>query len=308
MDIKKEVAEKVEQFGKIGSETVRDLKAKATAFSEHETTQKVAGTLWNVEKGALSKTGMGLLGGAALFGIYAAARKHRKGEIAPRRRRGRVSNNPRGYGAGEVSGVSMMGVALLGTGILAKGLPMPVRAALSLGGAVAMGLGLNKSRRTDPSVAALGMATAGAAAIAAYSLISKHSPEGLGALKSFLVRHSPGNAVKGAVAAAASVRKTFPGISKYAIEGGAMAAGVVTMPMAHSIMVKHLAAEQRRTTDHGDTSFMAAMADHKAGYEGMRNSNAPKAEYDSRHDTSVNFSGSVKSYYDNGLISNMLSN
>lgn len=245
-----------------------------------------------------SKAALGA-GAVGIFAVLAMMRKHRRNEISPRRRDARVQEHPNFDTDGStIKGITMLGALAAGMGIISKKGSPAVRASLAIGGAAVAGLGLSIKGRQDPSVAVLGMASAGAAAALAYTLVGKQSPYGIKSLRDFLTKHGAKATIEGATTAIENTTSKFPGIGNLiSKETAATAAGLITLPMAHSLMVKHFAAEKRLTTDHGDTSFMAAWQDHKAGSQAMKKSNAPLLDYNRANVADVNFSGQVNSYY-----------
>ena len=147
------------------------------------------------------------------------------------------------------------------------------------------------------------MAGAGAAATLMYALVSKKGTAGLKALKSMLQRQGPKAAVDAAENAVRDIRNTFPMVQRLlSNEGLALGAGLVTLPAAHSIMVKHFANERRSQTDHGDVAFMPAWQDNKAGHTGFRRSNAPLLGLNNASAANVNFSGNVNTYYNSANV------
>jgi hypothetical protein len=174
------------------------------------------------------------------------------------------------------AGVAGFGIALLG---------------MAVGGAL---------KKQDPGVNALATASAGAAAAAAYVLASSANPKrGLHSLTSFLGRSGPQARANAARAAIESSEKTFPGLlASIPDELRGVAAGLVTLPVAHSVMVKAIAAEKRRTTDHANVGFMSAWQENQAGRTGGRKSREPLFKQNWPDGTSLNFTGGIRTHYD----------
>lgn len=296
-------------------ETVKQSKAAAKVATEatekvvaSEATQAAReGIKKVVQKAKTTLSGAGLAGYGAigLFTLLALNREQKKSEIAPRRREGRVQEHPRGYSNTRPAavGASMLGAVAAGLGLLSKRASPTLRATLGIGGAALATMGVSRLYKDDPSVTVLGAAAAGAIATATTVMVNRHSHLGLKALRDFALKHGSTGTMNRTMAAAADVKKLFPGLNDLlSKEGFALGAGLVTFPAAHSIMVRHFAAEKRRTTDHGDSSFIAAWQDNKAGHTGMRKSNAPLFAYNPANQADVVFSGSLNSYYNSASI------
>lgn len=265
-----------------------------------------------VEKSAVNKALISKLsttkvawgaGAAALFGIYALARKSHKQEISPRHRDAIVQEHPNfNENRSIMRSVSMLGAISAGMGIVSRKGSPTVRASLAIGGAALLGLGATY-KKNDPVTAVLGISTAGAAATLAYVLSNKYKTIGLQTLRNFVSKQGPKSTIDNTIAAISNVKKNFPGISGLiSAESVALGAGLVTLPAVHSIMVKHFAAERRRNTDHGEVSFLPAWQDNKAGYQGLRKTNSPLFAYNPSNSAEVNFNGSVNSYYDSASV------
>jgi hypothetical protein len=136
-----------------------------------------------------------------------------------------------------------------------------------------------------------------------YALVSKRGTAGLKALKSFVSRQGPKASIDAAENAVREIRKTFPAVGRLlSSEGLALGTGLVTLPVAHSIMVKHFANERRNRTDHGDIGTMPSLQDNKAGHTGFRRTNAPLLAVNTANTANVNFSGNVNTYYNSANI------
>jgi len=279
------------------------VEGKAAAEALKDATAELA----SKGKTALSHAGLAGAGAAGLFALYALSRDSRKEQVAPRRRHGRVHENPKGYDDG-VRSTAVASAALgavFGFGAIATNKLNPVsRGYLALGAAIGGGiLASAANKNADSSSSILGMAGAGAAATLMYALVSKKGTAGLKALKSMLQRQGPKAAVDAAENAVRDIRKTFPMVQRLlSNEGLALGAGLVTLPAAHSIMVKHFANERRSQTDHGDVAFMPAWQDNKAGHTGFRRSNAPLLGLNNASAANVNFSGNVNTYYNSANV------
>jgi hypothetical protein len=279
------------------------VEGKAAAEALKDATAELA----SKGKTALSHAGLAGAGAAGLFALYALNRDSRKEQVAPRRRHGRVHENPKGYDDG-VRSTAVASAALgavFGFGAIATNKLNPVsRGYLALGAAIGGGiLASAANKNADSSSSILGMAGAGAAATLMYALVSKKGTAGLKALKSMLQRQGPKAAVDAAENAVRDIRKTFPMVQRLlSNEGLALGAGLVTLPAAHSIMVKHFANERRSQTDHGDVAFMPAWQDNKAGHTGFRRSNAPLLGLNNASAANVNFSGNVNTYYNSANV------
>jgi len=277
-----------------------------TAKTTREVAKEAVEDIASKAKTGLSHAGMAGIGAAGLFGLFAMSRGERKSQIAPRRRKGQVHEHPRFDSFGRrstIAGASMMGALVAGVGLATKRGSPATRAFMALGGAVGAGLGVSRLYKDDPAVATLGMATAGAAASLAYILVSKNSAAGLRSLRNFATKQGPKSVVQGALNAVTDAKNKFPLLDSFlSKEGLALGAGLITLPAAHSIMVKHFAAEKRRTTDHRDIAFMPAWQDHKAGHKGFRKNNNPLFASNASNTADVNFLGSLHSYYDSASI------
>lgn len=226
------------------------------------------------------------------------SRRTRKSEIAPRKRQGIVHSNPKGYTT-DFSGVSSIIGASAAFSALAFQKASPgLRALMGIGGTAAMGAGLMMANRDDPNLAMASWGMGAVAGTLTYAMVSKKSPQGIRALRDTLTRQGHAAGVEAMETAVAQARKNFPLLGNViSTEGLALAEGITTVPMAHSLMMKVMASEKRRTTDHGDVSFMPSWQDNQAGYVTPRRSMAPQHAPQPSQSANVSFSGQVRSHY-----------
>jgi hypothetical protein len=265
-----------------------------------------AGEFLSKNKTVLTRAGAIGAAGLGLFALLAIGRAHRREEIAPRKRNAKVRANPGEYDpyerkkTGIISSLVGYKIAALGTAV--PGLSGNARVYMGLGAAVGLSLGLGKSRKDDSAATAMGTLGAGAAAALTFLMTKKSSLRGLSALRNQLAKSGSKEALEAGMEAFREASKNFPGISKViskdaiATEIGAGAA-FISFPIAHHLMVKNLAKEKRKYTDHGETSFMSAWQNNIAGSKGSRVSNAPLVDYNTANTATVNFSGGISSAY-----------
>lgn len=213
-----------------------------------------------------------------------------------RKRKGRVREHP-DFSDKTVKSAAIFGAALAGIAISAKKFNPKIRAGLAIGGAIGLS-SLAAPKSTDPSATILGLAIAGAGAVFAHNLVSNKGLLGLRSLKSFLSKHSAAGPVQGATNAIKDAKKTFPVLDRLLSKHGlALGAGLITLPIAHSIMSQHFASMNRRTTDHREMAFASAWQNNQAGITSGRKSNATLFGNNQSNEVNLNFRGSVNSHY-----------
>lgn len=311
----RQVAKAAQQAANEATQTVAEAKGAQQALAQADT--PVAGKaaveaakdaikgLGNLEKGALSKAGLAGAGAAGAFAIWALARNERKSQISPRRRDANVQVAPESFDTTNRRSIAMgamaAGAALAGAPI--KGISPQQRALLGIGGALGLAVGVGKATGQDTSSVVLGTAITGSIAAIAYSLLSKNGAKGVGVLRNFLTKHGPKAQLDAAALASQKAQNDIGGLTKYlSAQNIAIAGGLLTLPAAHSLMVKHFAAEKRRTTDHSDVAFLPAWQDNKAGSTKWRKSNDPLFVGNPSNNASVNFNGAIYSHYNSSSI------
>lgn len=217
-----------------------------------------------------------------------------------------VHEHPKGYDEGRSSSAgagAMLGAIAAAISLRNKSLSPAARACIGIGAAVAGTVGLSHFYKNDSEPSILASVGAGAAATLAFLLVKNQKTIGIRALRDFASKHNSSRAVESFIGAHNDARKLFPGISELlSREGYSLGAGLVTFPVAHSIMVKHFAAEKRRAGDTSDTAFMASWQSNNAGQTNQKVSNAPLFRYNSANTADVNFSGSLNSYYNSASV------
>ena len=305
----------------VSEAAAQEVKAEAAGAARAAATRAAARAETHATAEAISKTiptadiaAGAVIGAAALLGGWALTRRDRKDTIAPRRRKGRVRAHPKWDYDFEhkavTSSAKVAGAAAILMLSSKKGSPI-LRAAVAIGGATALSAATTSIKKDDPLPSILGVTTAGiGATLLGIKLASNSATKGLAGFKQTAMRRTPQAFLERATAAVQSAETNFPALKPIikainSIEGRAIIGGLIAFPIAHSLIAKHLRANSYKTSDHADTAIMPSWMTNQAGFSTPREFRGPLLGYQSRSDTSLNFSGQVSTYYNSNISGDM---